>query len=195
MWLVSDTRRDRQRRDVLGLYNWGNQSETMTLPLASLGLPPAASYIAYDFWARAVVKPFNDTLSVTVPGSGCCILAVRPLLPRPFLLSTSRHVTQGILEVREERWNDATKTLTGVSAVVGKDPYEMRIQSPDTTWMLAGVAVSEEDQAAGVTITNSSAADGLVKVRITAPANREVRWSVPFVVASGPFSVGKGILQ
>lgn len=182
VWLVSDTRPDRQRRDVLGLYNWGGEAETMTVPVAGLGLPQAASYIAYDFWGRSVVKPFTDTLSVIVPGSGCCILAVRPLLPHPFLLSTSRHVTQGILEVREEHWNEAARTLTGVSAVVGNDPYEMRIvtQSPDATWTVSDVAVSGENQAAGVTIRNAGAAEGVVKIQITAPTNGEVRWSVRF---------------
>ncbi len=185
VWLVSDERPDRQRRDVVGLYNWGKEAETITVPVAGLGLPPADRYIAYDFWDNVFVKPFTDTISVSVPGSGCRILAVRPLLPRPFLLSTSRHVTQGILEVGEEHWNDAARTLTGLSAVAGRDPYEMRIvaQSPQATWTVAEVAISAQDQAAGVTIKSTNAGDGLVKVQITAPASREVHWSIRFETA------------
>jgi len=194
VWLVSDERPDRQRRDVLGLYNWGKEAETMNVPVAGLGLPPADRYIAYDFWGDALVKPFTDTISVPVPGSGCCVLAVRPLLPRPFLLSTSRHVTQGILEVREERWDDAAQTLTGVSAVVGHNPYEMRIvaQSPNAKWAVAGVTVSAQDQAAGVSIKNMGEnmgdGDDLVKVQITSPANREVCWSVRFGAIAKPLA-------
>jgi hypothetical protein len=182
VWLVSDERPDRQRRDVMGLYNWDKEAETMTVPVAGLGLPPAERYIAYGFWDNAVLKPFTDTISVSVPGSGCRILAVRPLLPRPFLLSTSRHVTQGILEVREEHWDDAARTLTGISAVVGHDPYELRIvaRSPQGAWTVAEVAVSAQDQAAGVTVKSIDAGDGLVKVQITAPASREVQWTVRF---------------
>lgn len=185
VWLASDTRPGHQRRDVLGLFNWGREAETTTVPVADLGLPPAASYLAYDFWSQTVVKSFTDSLSVTVPGSGCCILAIRPLLSRPFLLSTSRHVSQGILEVREERWNAAAQTLTGVSRLVGHDPYELRIvvQSPDATWTVSGVAVSAEDQAAGATIRNAGATEGVVKVRIATPVGREVRWTVGFAAA------------
>lgn len=177
IWLVTDDRADRQRRDVLGLSNWKDAAETMTIPVARLGLPSAASYIAYDFWNRTLVKPFTDTLVIEVPGAGCRVLAVRPLLPRPFLLSTSRHVSQGILEVREERWDDAARTLSGVSAVVGGDAYELRIVAQDAT--VSGVALSAEDQAAGATC-ESATADGLVTVRIAVPANREVRWTVRF---------------
>ena len=74
--------------------------------------------------------------------------------------------------------------------MVGEDPYELRIvaQSPDATWKLAGVTVSAEDQAAGVTIKAAGATDGVLKIQITAPANREVRWSVRF--SSAPESRG-----
>ena len=84
--------------------------------------------------------------------------------------------------MREEHWDVATKTLTGVSTVVGNDLYELRIvgQSPDATWTVSDVAVLAEDRAAGVTIKNVGASDGVVKVQITSAASREVRWTVRF---------------
>ncbi len=180
IWLASDERPGRQRRDVLGLYNWNDTAEKMTVPVAGLGLPAATSYIAYDFWNRKLLKPFTDAITAEVPAAGCRILAIRPLLPRPFLLSTSRHVSQGILEVRDERWDDAAKTLTGTSAVVGGDAYELRIVARGKAWSVKGVALSAEDKAAGATIEYAGIADGLVTVHIATPANRAVRWTVRF---------------
>ncbi len=187
IWLASDERPDRQRRDVLGLYNWKDAAETMTVPVAGLGLPAATSYIAYDFWNRTLLKPFTDTITAEVPAAGCRVLAIRPLLPRPFLLSTSRHVSQGILEVHDERWDDAAKTLTGTSAVVGGDAYELRIVAQGKAWSVTGVELSAEDKAAGATIELAGVADGLVTVHITTPTNRDVRWTVRFAVGCQSF--------
>jgi hypothetical protein len=48
------------------------------------------------------------------------------------VLSTSQHVTQGIVDVVSENWNQETKELTGVSNVIYGDEYELRIYNPET---------------------------------------------------------------
>ncbi len=181
VWTVTDQPAGGQRRDVLGLFNWDAKAERQTVTVASLGLPPAERYVAYDFWHQTLVPAFRDRLEVEVPAQGCRILAVRPLLDRPFLLSTSRHVTQGILEVKEETWDAARKTLAGRSDVVGGDAYELRLvaRDGDRPWPVVAARISPEDVAAGVTIA-ASAEDGVVRVAIRAPANRMVTWSVEF---------------
>ena len=181
-WLVTDQRTDRQRRDVLGFFNWSNDAEALTLPVAGLGLPKADEYVAFDFWNQVLLKPFQGTLNLNVPGAACRILAVRPLLPRPFLISTSRHVSQGILEVKEEVWNARARTLAGTSAVVADDVYELRIvaRAPAADWSLVKAEVSASDTAAGATITAASA-DGLVRAAIKSPVSRDVAWKLRFM--------------
>ena len=178
-WLVTDQRPGHQRRDVLGLFNWSGQAEDFSLSLPELGLPPADAYVAFDFWNGMLLNPFKGTLNV--PGASCRILAVRPLLPRPFLISTSRHVSQGILEVKKEVWNAAAKTLAGTSAVVADDVYELRVvaRAPKADWSLLKAEVSPGDVAAGVTITATSA-NGLVRAVIRSPASRDVKWTLHF---------------
>lgn len=180
-WLVTDQRPDRQRRDVIGLFNWSSQAEELSLPLKGIGLPQAEEYIAFDFWSGELFKPFKGTLRLTVPGAACRILAVRPLLPRPFLIGTSRHVTQGILEVKKEAWDAPSKTLAGTSAVVAEDVYELRIvaRAPHADWSLEKAAVSAADADAGVTIA-ASETNGLVRAVIKSPASRDVAWTVCF---------------
>ncbi len=180
-WLVTDQRPDRQRRDVIGLFNWSNQAEELSLPLTSMGLPQADEYIAFDFWNNILLKPFKGTLTLTVPGAACRILAVRPLLPRPFLISTSRHVAQGILEVKKEAWDAPAKTLAGTSKVVADDIYELRIlaRAPDAEWSLVKADVSARDAAAGVTIT-ASGTNSLVRAVIKSPVSRDVEWTLSF---------------
>jgi hypothetical protein len=186
-WLVTDQRPGRQRRDVLGLFNWSSNAEKVSLPLTGAGFPEADECIAFDFWNNELLEPFHGTLRLTVPpGAACRILAVRPLLSRPFLISTSRHVTQGILEVRNEAWHAAGKTLAGTSAVVADDAYELRVvaRAGDADWSLVKAEVSESDAAAGVTI-NASGTNGLVRSVIKSPVSREVAWSLSFTTGKG----------
>jgi hypothetical protein len=185
-WLVTDERSGHQRRDVLGLFNWSDKTEELALPVAGMGLPHADQYIAFDFWNRVLLKPFKKTLAMNIPAATCRILAVRPLLPRPFLISTSRHVSQGILEVKKEIWNEATGALAGTSSVVGGDAYELRIvtRAPGADWSLAKAEVSPGDLDAGVTISTSSAG-GLVRAAIKSPAARDVQWTLRFKADAG----------
>jgi len=180
-WLVTDQRAGRQRRDVIGLFNWSSQADELSLSFTSMGLPRADEYVAFDFWNNVLLKPFKGTLTLTVPGAACRILAVRPLLPRPFLISTSRHVSQGISEVKEETWDAPARTLSGTSVVVADDIYELRIVAgaPDATWSLVKAEVSARDAAAGVTIT-SSGTNGLVRAVIKSPVSRDVAWTLRF---------------
>jgi hypothetical protein len=180
-WLVTDQRPDHQRRDVLAFFNWTNQAENLSLPISGLGLPQADEYIAFDFWNGEFLKPFKGTLELNVPGAACRILAVHPLLPRPFLISTSRHVSQGILEVKKEVWNATAKILAGTSALVAEDVYELRVvaRAPTAGWSLVKAEVSAGDTAAGVTIT-ATGANGLVRAVIKSPVSRDVKWTLHF---------------
>jgi len=179
VWLLTDTR-ERVRRDVVAIYKWWGDTGPFTITAERLGLPSAKQYVGFDFWANRFLPPFKDTLSVVLEKDSCCVIAVRPVSDTPQLISTSRHVTQGIVDVTGEVRDAATKTLSGVSAVVGNDPYELRIAMPKAGgWKTASVSVSVDDAKAGITPTFT--ADGAnLRVRLNSTTSRAVRWSVRF---------------
>jgi hypothetical protein len=178
IWLLTDERRS-PRRDVVALYNWDElHAAEFDCPLERLGLTGDRPYVAFDYWENTLLPPFQGRLRLSVPRGSCRILAVRPVLGRPQLLSTSRHITQGIVDVIEEKWNDAGRTLNGKSRVVGGDPYELRIVA-GPGWTLEDFAVAEADRTAGVR-GSATQSDGLVRATITSPAGREVGWAARF---------------
>jgi hypothetical protein len=77
----------------------------------------------------------------------CQVLAMRPMQTYPFLLSTSQHVTQGMTDVVEEKWEAATKTLSARSQVVAGDPYELRVVVP-APWKALRVETDSGEKAA-----------------------------------------------
>jgi hypothetical protein len=182
VWLLSDTRRE-PHRHVLGLFNWDQAPATITVDLARAGLPAAEAWAAFDFWDNVFLPPVRGTLTMTLPPKSCRIVAMRTLADRPQLVSTSRHITQGMVDVTEETWDAASATLHGRSAVVGGDAYELRIvgTAPGAAqaWEIENASVSAAEAAAGVTVA-SRGANGLSRVTIAARASREVAWSVRF---------------
>ena len=84
IWLVTDTRQP-VRRDVLGLFNWESEGQSIARGAAKAGLDPAKTYCAFDFWADAPAPSFCGEFKFEVPGESCRAIAVRPTEGRPVL--------------------------------------------------------------------------------------------------------------
>ncbi len=138
IWLLTNQRNRPNPTDapttaryVVALYNWDEKNPT-TIEASPqwLGLPKTEKYVAFDFWGNKMLPLFSDKLKVELPPASCLILAVRPVEDHPMVLSSSQHVTQGMIEIDEETWDAASKTLSGVSNAVPNEPYELRIYDP-----------------------------------------------------------------
>jgi hypothetical protein len=168
------------RRDVVGLFNWdGGAAAKFTLPADRIGLAKADRYVGFDYWADRFLEPFGGTLEAEVPPGACRVLAVRPAADHPQVVSTSRHITQGVVDLAEEGWDAGARTLSGTIRVVAGDPYEVRIVAGagEKAWK-AGKA---ELLGAPAGATVSVARDGPhVRVTVTSPESGEVRWQVRF---------------
>ena len=190
-WLVSDPRQA-VRRDVIGVFNQETNELNVDYSCAKLGLDPAREYYAFDFWANAPRPPFQGGFQCAVPPGSCRVIAVRAVEAHPVLVSTSRHVTQGMVDVTGEVWDGVRKTLSGTSQVVGGDPYELRVAGLDAggkKWQLAGSQVGWRDRQADVSITATPVAEteaGWARVKIRTKAARAVHWTLRFT-EDGPF--------
>ncbi|GAH66749.1 unnamed protein product, partial [marine sediment metagenome] len=109
------------------------------------------------------------------PGS-CSVIALRAVEDRPVLVSTSRHITQGVVDVQAETWDAQSYTLSGTSRLVPGDPYELRIFAPKD----AVVAVCRAGDKGALTIKVSQ--DGRnVRVKFTSATGGTTKWQVVFL--------------
>ncbi|MHC4745050.1 MAG: glycoside hydrolase family 36 protein [Planctomycetota bacterium] len=171
-----------QRKDIIGFFNWNNKiSDSVSVKLARLDLPGRGKRhcVGFDYWANKFVPPFSGMMKVELRPSSCKVIAIRRLLERPVLIGTSRHITQGIVDLIEEKWNGGARIISGKSKVVGEDPYEIRIYAPTKEWQAVRVKVSEGDHGAKVTASIQQE-DQKIRVTIKSPENREVSWEVAF---------------
>jgi len=178
-WLVTDTRQS-VRRDMIGLFNFYDSEMKVNYTCEWLGLVPGKTYHAFDFWANEPIPDFTDSFKTQVAPRSCSVIAVRADEGHPVVLSSSRHVTQGIVDITDEVWLKGK--LSATSKIVGNDPYQLRIAGltdGGKTWKLVSVDISPSDKAAGVTVS-SNKSSGLVLVTLQCPQSRDVKWTIQF---------------
>ncbi|WP_422449135.1 Ig-like domain-containing protein, partial [Thermoanaerobacterium sp. DL9XJH110] len=177
IWLLAGDGKDSQRY-VIGLFNSDDTEINISESLDRIGISGNTVYEAYDFWNNKLLEPISGTLDLSVPAHDARVIEVRPVSDHPQVISTSRHITQGMVDLASETWDSAHYTLTGVSRVVGNDSYELRIVARNG-WTVQSVQVSDADKGAGVNINYNQVGD-LIRVTINSPVNRDVSWSVKF---------------
>ena len=114
--------------DVVAVFNWGETaSKSVTVGPEDLGLPPG-SYVYFDAVAKRIISAGREPLHLNLDPTSCRLITVhRSHVPgvSPLPLGTSRHITQGADDLKDVKWDEATKTLSGFSHVVAGDPYEL----------------------------------------------------------------------
>lgn len=166
IWLLEDSSSGVQRL-VLGLFNWEKAAQTIGATLTKAGLDLRRVYHAFDYWNNNLLPDLSDKFSYELPPESCRIIALRAAEERPLLLSTSRHVTQGVVDIVSENWS--AETLSGCSRLVAGDSCELRIRLP------AGWDFVDASAEVPLTIRKE---DGLVRITLRSPVTREARWSV-----------------
>ncbi|HJQ79703.1 MAG TPA: hypothetical protein VJ828_07095 [Lacipirellulaceae bacterium] len=178
IWLLEDARRETPFY-LLGLFNWdAEKSAHIDQSFKRIGLPPGDRYITFDYWDDKFGINEGDAVHMMIDAASCRILALRPMAERPQLISTSRHITQGVVDVISESWDADSKSLSGVSRVVAGDPYELRIaRAASSDWRLVETTVGEAVNAS-IKLVSEEAAGW--RVRIDSPTNQELHWVVRF---------------
>jgi hypothetical protein len=98
---------------------------------ADLGLDSSKSYLVHEFWSGRTLGVVRDGFDLaSLDPMGLQSYAIRELLDRPQLVTTSRHLSQGAAEIELLTWNAKTNTLEGRSRVVAGDKYRVKLHVP-----------------------------------------------------------------
>ena len=169
-----------ERQDIVCLINWdADNPKTVTLDLAKLKLSLSEKFVGFDYWENRLLEPFQGRCDIELRPGSCRVLALAQLPERPRLISTSRHVTQGLVEVVKQSWNEQNHTLSGASRLVRDDPYEVRIYMPGG-FKVESFSVSDADREAKVASESEASEEGLLRVKLISPQTREVSWKLAF---------------
>jgi hypothetical protein len=144
--------------------------------LSRLGLDPAKTYIAFDFWRQRLVGKIANELALRIEPGSVTLLALHAAAGVPQLLSTSRHVTQGAVELDDVHWNAGDGVFSGVSTGPAHSAHDVFVYVPDEqpwTWRGRQAAVSA-DAGYSVAVVDSN----VVRVHMRFEDATRVRWRI-----------------
>jgi len=114
-----------------------NFSEREKLPrrrvaLADLGLAPDVDYLVYEYWSNEFLGARRGAFPAAEQDpKSVRIYSIRRKLDHPQILSTSRHISQGAVDLARVVWNDKTRELSGTSRVIQGDRYVITLHVPE----------------------------------------------------------------
>jgi hypothetical protein len=177
IWIATD-KKSGTSRNVLGLFNWETSTQKIGATLTRAGLSDNIRYHAFDFWENKPLPDLERAFEWILSPESCKVIAVREKADHPVLVSTSQHVTQGMIDVLDEEWKAGA--LSGTSKIIAGDSYELRIagMNDGAAWKLATATIENPN---GVTInTLPESEKGWLRVVITANENRIIKWRLKF---------------
>ncbi len=117
--------------DVVAMTNWRSWDKVQELAFfEELGLAADTSYIAFDFWNQKIYGVFKDRMRVDVAPHDTRVFQLHPMLNRPQLVGTSRHIS-GAYSILNVSWDSSTHTLHGASQAVADTAYTLWIYVPE----------------------------------------------------------------
>lgn len=184
-WWMQEIERPFEHWSVLARIQWGEKEKTkwvfhnQGLPaeqvaFADLGLPADGEYNVFEFWSQTYLGKFRG--SFTAPAmdvnDGMDVFSIREARPHPWVISTTRHITQGGVSLLDERWDADAEALSGKSTVVEGDPYVLTVHLP-RGYRLAAAEVRGEK----LEIANQ---EEVATVRLVSPATGTLDWRMTF---------------
>jgi hypothetical protein len=159
--------------DVVGFFNFDETKPISSyLSWKDLGLPENQPVHVFDFWNKEYLGAFEKGISVDLGPTSTRVFSLVPATDQIQLVSTSRHITQGWVDLisHQIRGNH----YTGRSKLIQKDPYNLRFAFPrGKNFVIASATAGKLP----VRITNHQ---GWAEVEITSPRTTEVSWEVRF---------------
>ena len=111
------------------LVNWQDDARDVAVPLAALGIG-GARFAAYEVWRDVPLADPTNSLAATLEPRSALVVALRPAAARPQVIGTTRHLVQGAVDIVDEAWDGATRTLRAKSTNLDRRAYAVTIAVP-----------------------------------------------------------------
>jgi len=142
-WWLQEIDRAFDHWSVLARIQWGKKRETewvfdfkgmpqQEVEFADLGLHDDREYVVFEFWTQRYLGKHKGSFTAPAMDENTAmqVFAIRQAREHPWVLSTTRHLSQGGVSLLDETWDADTGTLSGKSAVVVGDPYVLTVHLP-----------------------------------------------------------------
>ncbi len=168
--------------DVVGVFNFDEmKSDQVYVAWKDLGIDTAGPVHVFDFWHHEYLGAWEAGIAVTTAPTSVQVLTLVPATDRIQLVSTSRHITQGWVDLASLTTDRAGTAFSGRSHVIGRDPYDLQFAYPrGHNFAVASASARSATGPVPVRVTNHQ---GWATVRIEPDRTGDVTWQVVFASA------------
>ena len=131
--------------NVVSILNCKEEKATAEISLKELGIDHNDP-IVFEYFSSQMAEVCNGVIKMELNPCETKIFAIHENALIPQIISTSRHITQGAIELENVAWDDDDKVLTFTSNLVEGDNYTVTLNVPCNYTLLdtCGMTVSEE---------------------------------------------------
>ncbi len=114
---------------ITGIFNTTDKEIVKTVSLSEDLHLADGKYLVYDYYRDEFLGIFDDSINLTIKPYECRILSVRKLTGAPQIITTSRHISQGALEITDMATEDGKITFS--ANLIKNDLYTVGVFVPD----------------------------------------------------------------
>ncbi|HME56186.1 MAG TPA: alpha-galactosidase [Candidatus Lokiarchaeia archaeon] len=150
--LVDDARNGLGEYHVVGLFNWGENQELgqplpeetreITVNFTDVGLDSTKTYLAFEFWTGKFEGEFAGSYSAELLPRNVELLVFREKTGFPQFLSSTRHLTQGAVDVLSCKWEDPARQLVISAKAIPDHEHGFDFYIPNS-YTLAGATIND----------------------------------------------------
>jgi len=172
-WWLLEIDRPFERWNVLARFSWDTALDAEWVKFSDLGLAAGQEYLVYEFWTNRLMGIFKDSFPAEAQtAKNVHVYSIRTKLDRPQIISTSRHISQGGVDLAEVNWDEKTLRLFGSSDVTGADQYAITLYVP-TRFEIVSAQFDDKPIKPGMKT-------GTVSIRFMPEKNGRISWSIEF---------------
>ena len=168
-----------RRYDVTGLFNFdASKPVTLSLKWEELGLENKGPVHVFDFWNGEYMGAWEAGIELEIMPASVRVLTLLPDNGRIQLISTSRHITQGWVDLRELNTNGDGTVINGISSLPSGENYKLHFVYPRGKYFkVNSVTAKAGKKAVEPRILNHQ---GWAEVSFPVPGSGDISWSVTF---------------
>jgi len=173
-WWLQEIDRPFEHWNVLARFDTaGKGLAEADVRFEDLGLDPVPEYLVYEFWSKRLVPVARSGFRAPAGEKGATqVFAIREKLDRPQLVSTSRHISQGAVEVTSLNWMPGINAIEAVSSLITGETYEIVVRAP-AGWKPREVRI-------GVSDVVPKIEGELVRFELKSASTEPMFWTISF---------------
>lgn len=116
--------------NIVGLFNWTNNETSVTLNAVDLKLSPKKTYLVYERWSEQLIGEMQNEIKINLLPTSSKILSIHEKRNQPIVISSSRHITQGGIDLADVDWDTKNNILSAESENILDGSYSVTLYIP-----------------------------------------------------------------